>query len=76
MLRRSFQIIVRGPDSMTAVRAHQPFGAGEASFPNLPDGKYIVTVDTKADIAVNVTPRRHEVVCSGGTVARKIFEFR
>jgi hypothetical protein len=56
MLRRSFQIIVRGPDSMTAVRAHQPFGAGEASFPNLPDGKYIVTVDTKADIAVNVTP--------------------
>ena len=75
-LAKLYQLVLRGPDSMTAVKGRQPFGSGHVTFPDLPDGRYLLTLDTKADVSVTISPRRHDVVCSGGAAVEKVFEFR
>ncbi len=75
-LAKLYQLVLRGPDSMTVVKGRQPFGSGHVTFPDLPDGRYLLTLDTKADVSVTISPRRHDIVCRGGTAVEKAFEFR
>ena len=75
-LAKIYQLVLRGPDSMTIVKARQSFGSGHVTFSDLPDGRYLLTLDTKADVSVSISPRRHEVVCSGGAPVKRVFEFR
>jgi hypothetical protein len=75
-LANVYQVLLRGPNSLTAVRGRQPFGTGHFTFRDLPDGNYVLTVDTKADVAVNVSPRRHDIVCAGGHIVGKNFQFQ
>jgi hypothetical protein len=63
-----------GPDNRTSLRVRRPFTGGRFRFADLPDGKYIVSLDAKADIAIN--PPRREVVCRGGAIDGVNFEFR
>jgi hypothetical protein len=65
-----------GPNNDKRLRARQAFGTGRYAFSNLPDGRYVVVPDTKADVAVEVIPRRREVVCQGGAITDANFEFR
>jgi hypothetical protein len=74
-LAKIYQLVLRGPDSLTAVKGRQPFGRGRVIFADLPPGRYVLTLDTKADVSVSITPRRHDVVCAGASV-EKVFEFR
>jgi hypothetical protein len=71
-----FGVMLFGPNDDKRFRGRQPFGTGRYSFSNLPDGRYIVVPDTKADIPVQVIPRRREVVCQGGAIGDANFEFR
>ena len=73
---RLYQLVLRGPDSMTVVKGRQPFGSGRVTFSDLPDGRYLLTLDTKADVSVTISPRRHDVVCTGGSAVERVFEFR
>ena len=72
----AFGAALFGPDNSTSLRVRQPFRAGRFRFTDLPDGKYVVIPDTKADIAVSINPRRQEVVCRGAAIDGVNFEFR
>lgn len=74
-LASTFSVILYGPDSMTTVRGRQPLGSGRYQFSDLPDGRYVVAADTKADVSVTISPRRQVVTCQGGAVTAN-FEFR
>lgn len=71
-----FGVMLLGPNNDKRLRARQAFGTGRYAFSNLPDGRYVVVPDTKADVAVEVIPRRREVVCQGGAITDANFEFR
>lgn len=75
-LAKVFRLTLYGPDNDKLLRAQQPFGRGAFTFRNLPDGEYVIVPDTRADVAVTLTPRRHVVHCRGGAVTGRNFEFR
>jgi hypothetical protein len=72
---RVFQLVLYGPDNDRLVRARQPFGQAYL-FENLPDGRYLIVPDTKADVAVTLSPRRQVVQCRGGSLTGTNFDFR
>jgi hypothetical protein len=71
-----FGIALFGPDDDARLRERQPLGSGRFSFANLPDGRYLLVADTKADVSVHVNPRRHAVTCRGGAINGINFDFR
>lgn len=71
-----FALVLYGPDNDRRMRARHPFGGGAFTFRNLPDGQYVIVPDTKADVAVRITPRRQVVHCRGGAVTGVNFDFR
>jgi hypothetical protein len=71
----AFSVVLYGPDSLTLLHARQPLGSGRFRFADLPDGRYVLATDTKADVAVNVTPRRQVVVCKGAAIDAAPFRF-
>jgi hypothetical protein len=75
-LAKAYQVLLRGPNSLTRVAGRQPFGSGQFSFTNLAEGSYLLTIDTKADVSVQIAPRSHQIACSGGSIAGKNFDFR
>ena len=70
-----FQLVLYGPDNDRLVRGRTPFGQAYL-FQNLPDGRYVIVPDTKADVAVTLTPRRQVVQCRGGSLTGTNFDFR
>lgn len=71
---RVFAVSVVGPGNR---RASRPFDAnGRAEFVDLPEGRYTVSTDTRADIAVDVRPRRNDVECREGQTSEVVFDFR
>src|SRR5262249_21639580 len=53
-----FNVTLMGPDSDRTMRARQPLASGSYRFTGLPNGKYVLIADTKADVSVHVVPRR------------------
>jgi hypothetical protein len=74
-LAQVFQLVLYGPDNDRLARARQHFGQAYL-FKNLPDGRYVIVPDTKADVAVSVSPRRQVVQCRGGSLTGANFDFR
>ncbi len=75
-LAKVFRLALYGPDNDKRLRAQQPFGRGAYTFKDLPDGAYVIVPDTRADVAVTLTPRRQVVHCRGGAVTGRNFDFR
>jgi hypothetical protein len=75
-VRAVFGVALFGPDDETQLRERKPLGSGAFSFSSLPDGEYVLIADTKADVSVRVTPRKHVVTCRGGMLSGIDFDFR
>jgi len=71
-----FGIALFGPEDHARLRERQPFASGRFNFANLPDGRYLLVADTKADVSVDVNPRRLVVTCRGGAINGINFNFR
>jgi hypothetical protein len=68
----AFSVMLFGPNADTTLRTRQAFANGQFHFQNLPDGRYVIATDTKADVMVHVEPPRQTVVCQGRPVSVSI----
>lgn len=64
-----------GPDGNT-LKASQEFQDGRYQFTGLPEGRYTLTVDTRADREVLVTPATATATCSAQSKVIVNFDFR
>jgi hypothetical protein len=71
-----FGVMLFGPNNEKLFRARQALGSGQYRFDKLPAGRYVLIADTKADVLVDINPRRREVVCGGAAITGMNFEFR
>ena len=72
-----FSIFLSGPDDERLYRAQARFGAdGRYRFSNLPEGRYWLSVDSKADVGFGPNPSRRTVSCQGRGPSGVDFEFR
>ena len=71
-----FEVELFGPNDNRTFRTRQPFNGSQYRFDNLADGKYLVVIDTRADISVRPVPARREVVCQGAAITDMNVEFR
>jgi hypothetical protein len=72
-----FSVNLYGPNDFKVFKGKKKFdNAGQYSFPGLPNGKYKLVVDTKADIAVGPHPNFKIVDCVGGAVTGVDFELK
>jgi hypothetical protein len=70
-----FVVVSRSDDPGRSV-ATKPFtNAGTAEFDDLPEGRFRVRVDTRADIPVRVRPSSQDVTCREGQLAEAVFGF-
>jgi hypothetical protein len=70
-----FVVVSRSDDPGRSV-ATKPFtSAGTVEFDNLPEGRFRLRVDSRADIAVRARPTSQEVTCQEGQLAEARFEF-
>jgi WD40 repeat protein len=72
-----FSISLYGPDNKTIPRATKHFSnALNYEFSNLPNGRYWLTVDTKADTPIGPHPPERLVQCAGTEIKNINFELR
>ena len=73
----AFKLMLFGPDDDKRLRANGPMGSGQFKFTDLPPGRYVLVPDTKADVAVTITPPRAVVTCRPGAALTGVnFDFR
>jgi hypothetical protein len=74
--RSLYSLFLRGPDDPNREHGSGRFDSSlTCAFPTLPVGRYWVRADTKADVAMTVTPSRAEVVCEVSQTAHVIIRF-
>ena len=72
-----FSVMLFGPDDERKHRETRRFDPdGRYRFSGLPDGRYWLRPDTRADIAVGPHPPRASPVCRGAEINGVDFEFR
>ncbi len=72
-----FFAILYGPNNQTKDRAStNPDSSGRYRFTKLPDGKYWIRWDTKADVMSGTYPREQSVICRGKAITGVDFEIR
>jgi hypothetical protein len=72
-----FFVILCGPDDDRNCREPQHFdSSGRYEFSGLPDGQYLLRVDTRADTFISPYPDQERVVCRGEAIRNVNFEFR
>jgi uncharacterized protein with LGFP repeats len=73
----AFIVSLLGPNNLNSLRDSRPFDeSGRYAFTGLPQGRYRLSVDTKADLFVGPHPTRRDVECRGGAVRDIDFEIR
>ncbi|MCK5058050.1 MAG: hypothetical protein KAT34_15460 [Candidatus Aminicenantes bacterium] len=74
---RSFFICLYGPENLTVLRDTKRFDReGGYNFTELPEGKYKLVVDSRADSAIVPHPSNRVVRCSEGAVQNIDFELK
>lgn len=74
---RVFFVILYGPNDLNLHRETKHFDAnGRYRFTGLPNGRYLLVVDTRADIAIGPHPSRRVIECRGGPVSNVNFELK
>lgn len=72
-----FFVALYGPNDFTLHRETKHFDqTGRYSFIGLPNGRYKLVVDTRADIFIGPHPSSRIVECRGGAITNKDFELR
>ena len=71
----AFFVSLSGPNS-NAYRDSTAFRSNRYSFTGLPEGRYYLSVDTRGDLPVRVSPANRTVDCRTSGVTDANFEFR
>ncbi len=74
---QAFFVSLYGPDNFELHRKTTPFDKnGQYRFTGLPDGRYMLRVDTRADIGIGSHPSSKTVKCRGKAIVNVNFELR
>lgn len=70
-----YSVSLFGPDDLNRYRADTRIADGNFRFDGLPEGRYRLVVDTRADVAINVRPNRTTVNCRGAGPGPVVINF-